>query len=71
MTGEFDPSKSIDEHIAEFRKYLEQLDPECARILLAHQAMLNNGALARADRIAFNEAVLEDLKALPSEDGAS
>ena len=67
MALEFDPSKTFDEHIAEFRKHLEGIDPECAKIFFANQAtLLGDGdpARARANRIAFNEAVLEQLKGL-------
>lgn len=71
MTFEFDPNKSLDEHIAEFRKHLEELDPECAKIFFDNQARLGNGALTRTDRVAFNEAVLKQLKALPPKSEAS
>ena len=67
MTLEFDPNRSLDEHIAEFRKHLEELDPECAKILFDNQTALlgdGNPGRAQANRIAFNEAVLEQLKAL-------
>src|SRR6266487_1584849 len=59
MTFEFDPKKSSDEHFAEFRKHLEGLDPECAKIFFDNQGRLSDGALTRPNRIAFNEAVLE------------
>lgn len=63
----FDLDKSFDENIAEFRKHLEGLDPECAKIFFDDQATLlgdGNPARARANRIAFNEAVLKQLNSL-------
>ena len=74
MALEFNLSKSFDENIAEFRKHLEGLDPECAKIFLDNQATLlgdGNPTRARQNRIAFNEAVLEQLKALPPKTEAS
>jgi hypothetical protein len=68
MAFEFDPSKTFDEHVAEFRKHLEGLDPEFAKIFFDNQATLlgdADPARARANRIAFNEAVLAQLKGLP------
>ena len=74
MALEFDLNKSFDENIAEFRKHLEGLDSECAKIFLDNQAILagdGNPTHARQNRIAFNEAVLEQLKALPPRPEAS
>lgn len=74
MALEFDLNKSFDENIAEFHKHLEGLDPECAKVFFDNQATLlgdGNPARARANRIAFNEAVLEQLNALPPKTGAS
>jgi hypothetical protein len=68
MALEFDLNKSFDENIAEFREHLEWLDPECAKIFFDHQATLlgdGNPGRARSNRIAFNEAVLTELNALP------
>jgi hypothetical protein len=74
MALEFDPNKSFDDHVAEFRRHLESLDSECAKIFFSNQATLvgdGNPAHARASRIAFNEAVLEQLKALLPRNEAS
>jgi len=68
MALEFDLNKTFDENTAEFRKHLEGLDPECAKIFFDIEAtLLGDGNLARAqaNRVGFNEAVLEQLKALP------
>jgi hypothetical protein len=68
MALEFDLNKTFDQNTAEFRKHLEGLDPECAKIFFDNQATLlgdGNPVRAQANRIAFNEAVLEHLKALP------
>lgn len=68
MALEFDLNKSFDENIAEFRKHLEALDPECAKVFFDNQSTLlgdGNSARARANRTAFNEAVLTQLEALP------
>jgi hypothetical protein len=68
MALEFDLNKTFDQNTAEFRKHLEGLDAECAKILFDNQATLlgdGNPARAQANRVAFNEAVLEQLKALP------
>jgi hypothetical protein len=72
MALEFDLNKTFDQNIAEFRNHLEGLDPECARIFFDNQAtLLGDGdpARARANRTAFNEAVLEELNALPTGNG--
>ncbi len=74
MALEFDINKSFDENIAEFRKHLEELDPECAKIFFDNQATLlgdGNPARARANRTSFNEAVLEELNALPQKSEAT
>jgi hypothetical protein len=74
MALEFDLNKSFDENIAEFRKHLDGLDPECAKIFFDNQATLvgdGNPGRARANRIAFNEVILEQLGALPPKSGAS
>jgi len=68
MALEFDLNKIFDQNIAKFRRHLEELDPECAKIFFDNQATLlgdGNPARARANRIAFNESVLAQLKALP------
>jgi hypothetical protein len=71
MALEFDLNKTFDQNIAEFRKHLESLDPECAKLFFDNQAtLLGDPARARANRTAFNEAVLEELKALPAKNGA-
>jgi hypothetical protein len=67
---EFDTNKTFSDHVAQFKKHMESLDPECARIFFSNQTILlgdGNPAQARANRIAFNEAVLEQLKALVPE----
>lgn len=68
----FDPDKTFDENLAEFYRYLEQLDPECAKIFLeAKQKLLGDGASSQGNRTLFNMAVLERLKALaPKNEGA-
>jgi hypothetical protein len=74
MALEFDPNKSFEDHLVEFRKHLESLDSECAKIFFTYQATLlgdGNPARARPSRIAFNEAVLEQLKALLPKNEAS
>jgi hypothetical protein len=68
MALKFDLDKTFDENVAEFRSHLEELDPECAKILFDNLPTLlgdGNIARARANRTAFNEAVLAQLKALP------
>lgn len=68
MALEFDPSKSLSEHAAEFRKHLESLDSECAKIFFDNQATLlgdGNPSRARANRTAFNAAIIAQLDALP------
>jgi hypothetical protein len=68
MTLEFDINRTFDQNAAEFRKHLEGLDADCAKLLFENQATLlgdGNPARAQANRIAFNEAVLAQLKALP------
>jgi hypothetical protein len=67
MAFDFDPNKSFDEHIIEFRKHLEAIDPQCAKILFDNQGtLLGDGspARARAHRTAFNVAILKQLKGL-------
>ena len=65
MPLEFDPNKSFDENIAEFQKYLEQLDPECAEIFSDEQPKLfGDGISVQGNRTVFNDAVLERLKML-------
>jgi hypothetical protein len=67
MALEFDLNKTFDQNIAEFQKHLEGLDSDCAKIFFDNQATLlgdGNPARLRANRIAFNEAVLNQLKAL-------
>jgi hypothetical protein len=74
MALEFDLDKTFDQNIAEFRRHLEQLDPECAKIFFDNQATLlgdGNPARARANRIAFNAAVVEALNALPPTSAAT
>jgi hypothetical protein len=74
MAIEFDPTKSFDEHIAEYRAHLESLDPDCAKILFDNLATLigdGNPTRVRANRTAFNAAVLKELKALPPETAGS
>lgn len=65
MALEFDPDKSFDENIAEFEQYLERLDPEFARIFLdTKEKLLGDGMAVQGSRTAFNNAVIEKLKAL-------
>ena len=46
----FDPDKTFDENLAEFYRYLEQLDPECAKIFLeAKQKLLGDGASSQGN----------------------
>jgi hypothetical protein len=74
MAFEFDPNKSLDEHIAEFRKHLEAIDPQCAKILFDNQGSLlsdGNPYRARTSRTAFNITVLKQLQALIPKGGAS
>jgi hypothetical protein len=74
MALEFDPTKPFSDHIAEFRKHLEVLDPECAQIFLEAEAALlgdGNPERARANRTAFNKLVLEKLTALLQKDTPS
>jgi hypothetical protein len=64
MALQFDLNKTFDQNTAEFRKHLEGLDPECAKIFFDHEATLlgdGNPARAQANRSGFNEAVLEQL----------
>jgi len=68
MALEFDFNKTFEQNTAEFRKHLEGLDPECAKIFFDNEATLlgdGNPARAQANRIALNEAVLEQLDTLP------
>jgi hypothetical protein len=72
MALEFDLDKNVDQNIAVFRKHLEEHDLECAKILFDNWETLlgdGNANLMRANRTAFNETVLEQLKALPPESG--
>ena len=74
MALEFDPAKSFDEHIAEYRKHLEGLDPECAKIFFDNlSTLIGDGtpARARANRTAFNAAVLRQLNGLSSKSAGS
>jgi hypothetical protein len=68
MALEFGLNKTFDQNTAEFRKHLEGLDPECAKLFFDNEATLlgdGNPARAQANRIAFNETVLEQLNTLP------
>ena len=70
MSLAFDHNKSFDENLAEFRKHLETLDPECTAILFRHLAKLqgdNDQAPSRVDRTTFNLAALKDIDALKEE----
>jgi hypothetical protein len=67
MTLKFDQDKSFDENIAEFRKHLDGIDPDCAKILFEHISVLEgdgNPERAREYRTAFNETVLKSLEQL-------
>jgi hypothetical protein len=67
MALEFDLNKTFDENTAEFRQHLEGIDAECAKILFDNLPTLlgdGNPTRAQANRSSFNEAVLENLKAL-------
>lgn len=68
MALQFDPEKSFEENCAEFQRHLVQLDPECAQIFLeAKEKLLGDGIAVAGSRPAFNRAVLEKLRALPSQ----
>ena len=57
MPLEFDPSKALEEHLAEFRAHLEAFDPECAKIFFDNLPTLEgdgNPSRVRANRAAFN-----------------
>ena len=73
MALQFDLDKTFDENLAEFRRHLEELDPQCAKIFFDNQDLLlgdGNQARARANRTAFNAAVLRALNGLlPDEAG--
>jgi hypothetical protein len=67
MALEFDLDKTFEQNIVEFRKHLEGLDPECTKIVFDNLATLlgdGNPDRARANRTAFNEAILAQLKNL-------
>lgn len=64
----FDPTASFEDNLALFRADVEQLDPECARILFDNLATLTRQSDGARDRQAiqeFNRAVLVALNALP------
>lgn len=64
----FDPTASFEDNLALFRAEVEQLDPECARILFDNLATLAGQSDGARDRQAiqeFNRAVLAALNALP------
>ena len=74
MAFEFDPNKTLDEHLAAFRTHLEAIDPECAKLFFDNQEKLlgdGNPSRARTNRAAFNLAVLARLKALPASSAGS
>ena len=61
----FDSNKTFDENLTDFLTHLDGVDPECAKILRANlNVLLGDGSQARANRAAFNEAVLKELDAL-------
>lgn len=73
MPLDFDPTKTLDEHLVEFRKYLESIDPECTKILFDNLGTLKgdgNPTRARANRATFNAAVLRQLKTLTPKAGS-
>lgn len=73
MGFEFDPNRSLDEHIAEFRKNLEAVDRQCAKILFDNLGTLlkdGNPYRARTSRTVFNVAIVNQLKALIPKSGA-
>jgi hypothetical protein len=48
MSCEFDPNKSLDGHLAEFRKHLEELDAEGEKLFFDNQTtLLGDGNPAR------------------------
>lgn len=64
----FNPALSFDDNLALFKSEVEQLDPECARILFDNLALLTRQGDGTRDRQAvqeFNRAVLAALDALP------
>jgi hypothetical protein len=73
MSLKFDPSKALDEHLAEFRAHLETIDPECAKIFFDNLSILQgdgNPSRDRANRTAFNAAVIPQLNALKLKSGS-
>ena len=67
MALKFDSQKSFDQNIRDFHDHLVQLDPECAKILFDTLPVLqpdDEETSARANRPAFNEAVLQALESL-------
>ncbi|MCA6111592.1 hypothetical protein [Bradyrhizobium cenepequi] len=66
---DFDATLSFDENLALFRAEVEQLDPECARILFDNLAsLIGDGDAARNRRAIeeFHRAVLVAVEALPA-----
>ena len=73
-TLDFDPNQSFEDHSAALRKHLEGLDPELAAILSTNlDSLLGDGdaTQARANRTAFNDAVVKELDKLLPKDGSA
>jgi hypothetical protein len=65
MALEFDPNKTFDENIAEFRAHLDGIDPACAKIFFDNLSTLigdGDPNRARSYRTGFNEDVLQQLQ---------
>lgn len=65
---QFDPAASFEDNLVRFRTEIENLDPECARILFDNLGKLTrDGDIARNRQAIqeFNQAVLAALEALP------
>jgi hypothetical protein len=71
---EFDLDKTYAENVEAFKQHVKVLDPAMAEILFRHIDKLSAGDDPgnRANRTAFNRAVLADLEASqPAKGGAS
>ena len=71
---EFDRNKTYDENVATFQQHMTSLDPVMTEILFKHLGKLLAGDDPgnRANRTAFNRAVLAELEApAPAQDGPS
>ena len=64
MALEFDLNKTFDQNTTEFRKHLEGLDPECAKIFFDNEATLlgdGNPARAQAKARKFSPMIYEHI----------